>query len=637
MMGSGKMEYMPRLPVVIWIPLAVAVFAACRPTPTPDIPDIQATVAAAVQTALPAKISENRAAAPDVEATIAAGVEATVQAMQSPAATGARIISPTPTPARTPPATPTLTPTPGPEATSTPLPADTATPMPTATPTLSQLMVEIEPSVVQIITSVGRGSGFIVDVEGWIITNAHVVSGFTEVTVVGQGLAETMGTVVGLDEKLDLAVVRVEADGLTSLTLADSGGVSVGDDVAAIGFALGTILGSSASVTKGVVSAKREIDGLNYLQTDAAINPGNSGGPLIDALGRVVGINTSRVEEVLGRLVQGVGLAIASDHIRSALPLLMSGELAPDPSASFGRADRRPAGGGQVYLNEKHWYSVQVPTGWLLNDDDPDQVFITSDEHGGVVWISVDRVDADRVYSLDRYLGSGLRPAPDAGWTNWDILSERRINPAPGLPQSEAQEFVYTFTDRNGGEGKGRVLWQLVGGQLITLDAVSNADIWDFYSDELAEMLGIQNSFNPWSFRDDELGYALAFPSGWATVTSSSADYMAADRDTSAVLWTEVSPDQGHAGAGSYGAEAGPTDAGFSVIKRRLVFTKRESPAYRIDYFGPSPEGVPLRGALLISLGGGNAVRTVVQAEAEDWQEISPDIDDIFLRVSVRP
>ncbi|MCI0790909.1 MAG: trypsin-like peptidase domain-containing protein, partial [Chloroflexi bacterium] len=251
---------MPRVLIVTLFVLAAAVLTACQATPSPDI---QATVEAAVQTALPALTSTappvvQPVVQVDIQATIAAGVEATVQAIPTPTATVKTVRDVSRTPPPTPTGTPTLTPTPSPQATSTPPPVDTATPSPTATPTLSQLVKEIEPSVVQIITSAGKGSGFVVGAEGWIVTNAHVVGGFTQVAVVIQGGSEITGTVVGVDKDLDLAVIQVDGDDLIPLAFADSDGVSVGDDVAALGFPLGNILGSSATVTKGVVSAKRQ-------------------------------------------------------------------------------------------------------------------------------------------------------------------------------------------------------------------------------------------------------------------------------------------------------------------------------------------------------------------------------------------
>lgn len=623
------------MPVAMCIVL-VAILAACQSTPQPDI---QATVAAAVQTALPPRTPEVFV---DVKATIAAAVEATVRAIPSAtattpgrSATGNLLLTPTPTRI----ATPSFTPTP--TAVTEPVPtairSETATPLPTATPTLSQLVEKVEPSVVQIITSFGKGSGFVVGADGWIVTNAHVVSGFSQVSVIDQSGSEVVATVIGIDEMLDLAVVQIDAHDLQPLQFADSKFVSVGDDVAAIGFPLSDVLGGSASVTKGVVSAKRDRNGLSYLQTDAAINPGNSGGPLIDNLGRVVGINTSRVEEVLGQSVQGVGLAITSDQIVSALPALMSGDLAPQETAFNSGSSDISAGAGYTYASEKNWYTVHVPGGWLLNDDDPDQVFITSGEKGGVVWISVERIDPDDLYSLDRFLESGPRPAPDPGWTDWVIESQRRIRPMPDQPQFEAEEFVYAFTDSKGVSGRGRLHWYLLGGQLFTLDAVSTRSIWDNSPAVRSDMLGVQSSFNPWAFVDEDSGYAIAHPKRWTMLEDSEADYVAVDPRTSAVFWTEAVSDDGKLNVSSYGATASLSDLSFSIIGRQLMYAERESPAYRIDYFGPAPDGTTLRGAALITLGGGKAIWTIVQAESDDWQEISSEIEDIFLRVLVRP
>lgn len=625
---------MPRPLISVFLGLTIVVITACQSTPSPNGPDIQATVAAAVQTALPA---QTPLASVNVQATIAADVRATVQALFTPTASSAAnnaTLEPSPTPRLTRTPRPTATPTAAPQATSTAVPVDTATPLPTATPTLSQLIERIEPSVVQIVTSAGKGSGFVVGEEGWIVTNAHVVSGFARVSVLTQGDSEAIGVVIGVDETLDLAVIQVSDGDLLPLQFADSTAVSVGDDVAAIGFPLGSILGDSASVTKGVVSAKRERDGLSYLQTDAAINPGNSGGPLIDTRGRVVGINTSRVEAVLGRSVQGIGLAIASDQIELALPALMSGELAPEVSSSEA-AD--PLSGGRIFVSQENWYSVRLPAGWLLNDDDPDQVFVTSGEDGGVVWISVERIEPDIGHSLEALLDSGSMPSPDPRWTDWSIESERRIQAVSGLPQFEAQEFVHTFTDQNGVRGKGRLLWYVIGEQLFALDALSTLEIWDGETSVRSDMLGVQASFNPWAFSDEDDGYAVAHPAHWTFVDDPTADYLAADTQSSVVLWTKVVSDDGHTSAGSYGAEALLSDLTFSIIKRQVVFGKRASPAYRIDYFGTTPDGVALRGALLITLGGGNAVWTSIQAASEDWGEVSPYIDDIFLRVTVRP
>ena len=141
------------------------------------------------------------------------------------------------------------------------------------------------------------GSGFVIDKKGTILTNAHVVSGATRVTVQFADKQAVDAKVLGRDESSDLAVLKVDPDGhdLTPLALGSSRGVQVGDPTIAIG----NPFGLERTLTTGVVSATKrtiqapdgfEIDGV--IQTDAAINPGNSGGPLLDAAGRVIGINS---------------------------------------------------------------------------------------------------------------------------------------------------------------------------------------------------------------------------------------------------------------------------------------------------------------------------------------------------------
>ena len=152
---------------------------------------------------------------------------------------------------------------------------------------------------------------------GWILTNRHVVAGSTTVTVELKDGTEYTGTIYGIDTLTDLAIVKVEATGLTAAALGDSDGLRVGQLVVAIGSPLGTF---SNTVTSGIVSAKGrtiQTEGSqlnNLIQTDAAINPGNSGGPLLDATGAVVGINTA-----IARDSTGIGFSIP---INLAKPLM---------------------------------------------------------------------------------------------------------------------------------------------------------------------------------------------------------------------------------------------------------------------------------------------------------------------------
>jgi serine protease Do len=152
------------------------------------------------------------------------------------------------------------------------------------------------------------GSGFIVDSQGYIVTNNHVVKNATKIKIKLQDGRLLDGKVVGTDPQTDLAVVKVNASDLPTLRLANSDQVKVGEWV----LAFGSPFGLEQTMTAGIISAKGRVVGAgnydNFLQTDAAINPGNSGGPLVNTRGEVVGINTMILSDSGG--FQGVGLAI---------------------------------------------------------------------------------------------------------------------------------------------------------------------------------------------------------------------------------------------------------------------------------------------------------------------------------------
>ena len=195
------------------------------------------------------------------------------------------------------------------------------------TPTLSSMVNDVSPGVVQIITPFETGSGFIIDADGLVVTNAHVVRGFDTVDVRLSGGQSYQGVVVGVDEIIDLALLDLRAfRDFEPVALGNSDAVTVGEDVIAMGFPLGNpnVLLDSPTITRGIVSAKRvSTSGVKLLQTDAAINPGNSGGPLFDRHGRVVGINTFKLfESKDGRPVEGIGLAVAINEVRDRLDLL---------------------------------------------------------------------------------------------------------------------------------------------------------------------------------------------------------------------------------------------------------------------------------------------------------------------------
>ncbi len=159
------------------------------------------------------------------------------------------------------------------------------------------------------------GSGFIVDSQGYILTNYHVVRKADRISVKLNDGRVLDAKVVGTDPQTDLAVVNIRASNLPYLRLADSGKVDVGDWV----LAFGSPFGLEKTMTAGIISAKGRVIGAgpydDFLQTDAAINPGNSGGPLVNLQGEVVGINTIIASQSGGW--QGVGFAIPSSMASS--------------------------------------------------------------------------------------------------------------------------------------------------------------------------------------------------------------------------------------------------------------------------------------------------------------------------------
>jgi serine protease Do len=164
----------------------------------------------------------------------------------------------------------------------------------------------------------GLGTGFVIDRDGYIVTNNHVVDGADKIKVVLQDEREFDATVVGRDPQTDLALIKVDADAaLPAVTLGKSSDLKVGQWVVAIG----NPFGLDHTVTAGIVSAKGRAIGSgpydDYIQTDASINPGNSGGPLVNMQGEVVGINTAIIPDG-----QGIGFAIPIDMASSIVAQL---------------------------------------------------------------------------------------------------------------------------------------------------------------------------------------------------------------------------------------------------------------------------------------------------------------------------
>jgi len=200
----------------------------------------------------------------------------------------------------------------------------------------------------------GTGSGFIVSTDGYILTNNHVVAGADKVMVRLLDKREFLARVVGTDPETDVAVIKIDSQGLPTVSFGNSDSTRIGEWVLAIG----NPLAFSFTVTAGIVSAKgRGLDGLSqgrpgygiqdFIQTDAAINPGNSGGPLVNVRGEVVGINSAIASET--GFYAGYGFAIpinlvrnvmtqlvAHGHVQRAVMGVLIGEVRPEDAEKVG-------------------------------------------------------------------------------------------------------------------------------------------------------------------------------------------------------------------------------------------------------------------------------------------------------------
>jgi S1-C subfamily serine protease len=229
-------------------------------------------------------------------------------------------------------------------ATPTPLGEDIMEPIDVEEQMITNLYQRVGPSVVHITARVvtmsfffgampseGTGSGFLIDQQGHIVTNFHVIEGAESIEVRFSDEQSFDAQVVGTDRGNDLAVLKVDlpAEGLTPLELGSSADLRVGQRAIAIG----NPFGLDQTLTTGVVSAlgrplQTDSDSFifNVIQTDAAINPGNSGGPLLNSRGQVIGVNTAIRQDA-----EGIGFAVPVDTVKRVVPALISKGTYPHP------------------------------------------------------------------------------------------------------------------------------------------------------------------------------------------------------------------------------------------------------------------------------------------------------------------
>ena len=220
----------------------------------------------------------------------------------------------------------------------------------------------------QTVETASAGSGFIISQDGYIVTNYHVIKGATSVKVTLYNGDTYDATVIGGDSDYDVAVIKIDATGLSPVTLGNSADVNVGDTVLAIGNPLGEL---TFSMSQGIVSCcdrAINVDGtpFNMIQVDASINPGNSGGPLLNLYGEVVGIVSAKYSSYSDTSVEGLGFAIPISDVQAIITdILENGQVT-----------------GKAYLAIKAGTMTEQMAA-QYNIDITEGVFVYSTESGG--------------------------------------------------------------------------------------------------------------------------------------------------------------------------------------------------------------------------------------------------------------
>jgi len=240
----------------------------------------------------------------------------------------------------------------------------------------------------------GVGSGFILSSDGYIMTNAHVVEGASEVMVTLADKREFKAKIVGADKRTDVAVVKIDAKGLPAVKIGDVNRLKVGEWVMAIG----SPFGLENTVTAGIVSAKQRDTGdyLPFIQTDVAINPGNSGGPLINMRGEVVGINSQIYSRSGGFM--GISFAIPMDEA-----IRVSDQLRATGKVSRGRIGVQI---GPVDKEVAESIGLGSATGALVSAVEPDSPAAKAGLQAGDVIVQFNGTKIDKVSDLPRLVGN---------------------------------------------------------------------------------------------------------------------------------------------------------------------------------------------------------------------------------------
>lgn len=473
------------------------------------------------------------------------------------------------------------------------------------------MVARIRPSIVRVASTSssgsGTGTGLIFETttseqSALVLTNHHVIEDATSIKVTVNDSATYSASIVGAEPLRDLAVLKICCSrDFQRIPFGDASKISAGAEVLVIGYALG--LSGPASVTKGIVSATRfESDAKRWvIQTDAAINSGNSGGPLVTLTGEVIGINTFVIRRVSSAApVEGFGFSISEVTVREILPSLKSGALAIAPIAPK-----------SYYENSTYWYTVTIPSGWSVDSTKDDAITTWDSSTGATIGVVAKVINPSLYPTLDSYVSS-WQPAPSEGWTEFEITSRYRIRTDSTV---QAHEFRYKFTSK-GAAYNSVANWYILGRFFVSVSAVWPVNLPHETRLALDRVL---ETFDPGHY----------FPLHWK---SGGGYYYDPYGSTTVYQYTYSA--LGYTSIQSYGAAHTVLNA--AILSRQLVYTGRPNRAYRIDYTR-TYEGKQIRGAVLITLSGSNAIWVFVDDWAENWSTIETLVDDIFLRVAVKP
>jgi serine protease Do len=270
----------------------------------------------------------------------------------------------------------------------------------------------------------GVGSGFVISADGFILTNHHVVEGADTIIVTTTDKRELSGKLIGSDQRTDVALVKVEGKGLTTLKIGDPQRLRVGEWVVAIG----SPFGLDNTVTAGIVSAKGRDTGdyLPFIQTDVAVNPGNSGGPLINMRGEVIGINSQIYSRTGGFM--GISFAIPIDEAMRVT----------DQLRTTGRVVRGRIGVGIAEVTKEVAEPLGLPkaSGALVRNVEPGGPAEKAGVEVGDIIQKFDGRDIERSSDLPRIVGN-TKPGSQVAMAVWRRGAVRSLNIAVGEMSTE--------------------------------------------------------------------------------------------------------------------------------------------------------------------------------------------------------